>query len=465
MKVRLTKRVVEGSPIGSRDRFLWDTDIPGLGCKITPKGRRVYVLQYSTRGRTRRVTLGRHGADMTTEEARRRALRLRGHVADGDDPAQVRAVARAMPTVREFAGDVSKGYAEMRAERTGKDAADRSFLRDYAAIRKKLTSYQADRRNLQLYILPSIGHLRVDAVTGADVAHVQASMRDKPIQANRVLSLLGTMFNMAEALGLRAPGTNPTRHATRYAEKSRERFLSNAEIGYLGSALDAATRAGENASAIAAVRLLLLTGCRRDEIRMLRWDWVDVAASCLRLPDSKTGAKTVPLGAPAMQLLTDQKRLNDNPYVLPGKRRGRPFIAIQRAWVRLREGATVRLWADHYDEQVAGLVARLRARLGRDPTCAECLIAAKAARIELPVGLRDVHLHDLRHTHAAVGASSGESLLLIGKLLGHRQAATTARYAHLSDDPVRAAADRVSGRLAAALKGENADIRPFRPKR
>ena len=224
---------------------------------------------------------------------------------------------------------------------------------------------------------------------------------------------------MAEAWGVQPDGSNPTRHVQKYPERKVERYLSDAELARLGGALEDAANTGEHPSVIAAIRLLIFTGCRRDEILKLRWEYVDFERGCLNLPESKTGAKVVPLGAPALELLAKLPRNDGNPYVLPGKVPGKHFVGIQKAWERLRAQA----------------------------------------------GLSDVRLNDLRHTHASVGAAAGESLLVIGALLGHQQQATTQRYAHLSDDPVRAAAERIDEHLEAALKGRLGEVVPLKSER
>jgi integrase len=159
----------------------------------------------------------------------------------------------------------------------------------------------------------------------------------------------------------------------------------------------------ENPIALAAIRLLVLTGCRKSEILTLQWDHVDFERSCLRLPDSKTGAKVVQLGAPALAVLAKFPRVEN--YVLPGAAAGKHLVGLPRVWERLRKRAK----------------------------------------------LTDVRLHDLRHSFASVGAASGDSLLVIGKLLGHRDPKTTSRYAHLADDPLKAAADRISTNIALAM--------------
>ncbi len=467
MKIKLTKRSIEAAKPGSRDLFLWDTEVAGLGCKMTPKGRRVFVLQYWANGRARRVTLGRYGTELTVEQARTKARQLRGQVADGGDPAGARADARAMPTLATFA---------------------KRYLKEHAAEHKRPSSYAEDDRNVTNHIVPLLGDRKVSEITRANVERFKREVKEGkttkrekikagtakgktsrkgksrvvkggPIAANRCLALLSKMLNLAEAWGLRPDGSNPTRHVAKYQERKVERFLSNAEFARLGAVLEEAALAGEHASVISAIRLLILTGARRDEILSLRWEHVNFERGCLDLPDSKTGAKTIPLGAPALELLAGLVRVEDNPFVLPGARERQHYVGLGKAWRRLRARATVRTWADHPEEQVSGLVEGLTAKLGRTPTCDEC---REAAEFDLPPGLLDVRLHDLRHSYASMGAGLNESLHVIGALLGHKDTATTQRYAHLSDDPMRAAADRISGHLAAAMAGKSGEVVPLR---
>jgi integrase len=409
MRRKLTKRTVEAVAPGARDLFVWDTELPGFGVKVTPHGGRIYVLQYSRDGRDRRVTIGRHGIDVTVEQARGEAEILRGLIRTGRDPAAERASARAMPTLAELST---------------------AWLTDYAKPKKKASSIVEDRRLLDKHLLPKLGHLKVSTLTRADVERLQRSVsvrkqprrrsatgketieQPTPIRANRCLALLSTMLNFAERKGLLPPGANPCRHVERFPERKRSRFLSEAELARLGAVLAEAERLAEHPSVIAALRLLIFTGCRLGEILTLQWDDVDTERGCLRLRDSKSGPRSVTLGAPALAVLASLPPLEGNPYVLPGARAGGHYVALQKAWRRLRAEA----------------------------------------------GLEDVRIHDLRHSFASVGAGSGESLLIIGRLLGHSQASTTERYAHLADDPMKAAADRISERIAAAMQGSKAEV-------
>ena len=214
------------------------------------------------------------------------------------------------------------------------------------------------------------------------------------------------MFNLAELWGLRPNGSNPRKHIKKYREEKRERFLSAAELRRVGEVLREMEAEGlELPSAIAAVMLLILTGCRLNEIMTLRWEYVDLDAGVLNLPDSKTGAKTVHLGKPAIDTLRQLPRLPGNPWVIYGVKPEGRLTDLQPFWQRLRARA----------------------------------------------GLKDARIHDLRHTFASTAVAAGQGLPMIGKLLGHTQVATTARYAHLAADPVKAAAEQVSSAIARSI--------------
>jgi integrase len=283
-------------------------------------------------------------------------------------------------------------------------------------VKKKPRSVAGDRRMLRDLILPKLGKRKVEDVTRSEISRLHASLQKTPYQANRVLALLSKMFSLAERWGVRPDHSNPCRHVQKFRERKRTRFLSGEELARLGAELAASEGRGL-ALPVAAFRLLVLTGCRRGEILALRWSEVDLERGCLQLTDSKTGPKVVPLGAAAVALLAALPRDGGNPYVLPGEKPGTHLTDIGKAWQRLRRRA----------------------------------------------GLRDVRLHDLRHSFASVGAAAGLGLPILGAILGHQQPSTTARYAHLADDPLRAAADRISAEIAAALGGQpGGEVIPFK---
>ena len=247
-------------------------------------------------------------------------------------------------------------------------------------------------------------------VARAEIARLHLAMKDKPYQANRTLALLSKFFNWCEKHGFRVDGSNPCRHVDKYRERRHERFLSAQELARLGEALADAERAGKASPVIVgALRLLALTGARLSEILTLRWEHVDLENACLRLPNSKTGQKSIYLNAPALAVLNSLPRLEANPYVIPGERLGAHLVNLQKPWRRIRALAK----------------------------------------------LKDVRIHDLRHSFASVAAASGQSLYVIGSLLGHSQPQTTSRYAHLSADPLRAANDAVGMRIDAAMRSRS----------
>jgi integrase len=254
-------------------------------------------------------------------------------------------------------------------------------------------------------------------LTRPDIARLHHELSDKPYQANRVLAFLSALFNWAEKHGFRPDGSNPCRHVEKYREGRRERFLSQAELGRLGDALREAEQDKSCSPwVIAAIRLLTLTGARRNEILTLRWEHVNEDHGCLMLTDSKTGRKVVSLNAPALAVLQAIPRLERNPYVICGERAGRHLVNLEKPWRRIRAAAK----------------------------------------------LDGVRLHDLRHSYASVAAAGGQSLVIVGKMLGHSQPATTARYAHLADDPVRAASEAVGRYIASAMNhGASGEVMDF----
>lgn len=378
---KLTKRFVDSAEAREGDYFIWDDDLAGFGLRVLPSGRKSYIVQYRVGRRSRRISLGPTTV-ITCEQARTGAIKVISAARNGEDLADKRDADRRAITVREL--------------------ADR-FDREHVAVRVKDSTAKGYRRLLDRTILPALGRLRVMEVTRADVAKLHHDQRQIPYEANRCLEVISKMFSLAEMWGLRPDGSNPRKHIRKYPEEKRERFLSPAELKRVGEVLrEMETESIELPSAIAAVRLLILTGCRLNEIMTLKWSYLDVAGSALQLPDSKTGAKVVQLGQPALDVLLTIGRVEKNPWMIVGTKPGARLTDLQPFWQRVRARA----------------------------------------------GLKDARIHDLRHTFASTAVASGQGLPMIGKLLGHTQVQTTARYAHLATDPVRLAVNNVSSRLA-----------------
>ena len=360
----LTKRIVDRLPVDDKDSVFWDRELRGFGLRVYPSGAKVYVVQTRRAGRSKRVTVGRHG-DISPDQARKEAARIIARIKAGEPP--VPEVPKAEPTMAELAG---------------------RYQREYVAMHCKPATVAHYRIMLAKHIVPALGELTVAEVERKHLLEFQYALREKPTVANRTLDMLVQMFNLAEVWELRPSGKNPCRFVRRYQVQSQhERFLTPEELHRLGQALDAApVERLASLHAAAAIRLLVLTGCRRNEIFGLRWDDVDFEAGELQLRDSKAGARVVPLTPPPAEVLEDLPRVPGNPWVIPGKKRGTHQRNINDSWDRIRRRA----------------------------------------------GLAGVRLHDLRHSFASRALAMGESLSMIGKLLGHTQVQTKACSQSLS---------------------------------
>ncbi len=371
---KLTKRLVDQSSPEEKEQFIWDSDLKGFGLRVSPKGRKTYILQYRHGGRTKRLSLGTHGA-LAPDQARDLAKSNLGNIAGGSDPSGDRKRDRFAPTLSSL--------------------CDR-FINDYVPTRCKPRTQSEYKRCCDLFIKPELGMYRVQDVTRTEISKLHHKLKDKPYQANRVLGVLSKMFNLAEIWGLRPDGSNPTRHVEKYPEKKRERFLSPEEIQILWQTLDECVDDESETHHVAtAFKLLLLTGCRLSEIQTLKWDYI--RDDVIWLPDAKTGPRRVLLSSEAIALLQKTERMENNPYIIVGTIDGQHVTDLQKPWRRIRTKAN----------------------------------------------LEGVRIHDLRHTYASIAAMAGHSLPMIGKLLGHTQTQTTARYAHLADQTTRSAVNVV----------------------
>jgi integrase len=406
---RITKRTVDALKPNGSEFTVWDDAVSGFGVRVRPTGAMSYVVVYRAgsgrRAPVRRYTIAAVGK-IASEQARTRAKVILGSVAHGHDPAGQKAAERAMPTVAELANQ---------------------FMAEHVVPKRKARTAEFYRDILDRIVKPAVGTTKADKLTRRQVGKLHSSLSHTPFQANRVLAVIGSMYAFAGRAGVVVEGANPARGIDKFNESRRERFLTDEELGRLGQAIrDAETTGipwGVNKPtakhlpkyakrftqidrfAAAALRLLLFTGCRLREILNLRWEHVDLERGLLFLPDSKSGRKTVILNAPALTVLNGLQQVG--PYVVPGDNPESPRVDLKRPW----DGVTKR------------------------------------------AGLTGVRLHDLRHTYASFGAGGGLGLPVIGRLLGHTQASTTARYAHLDNDPLRRASEAIAGRIAAALEG------------
>ncbi|WP_158873912.1 tyrosine-type recombinase/integrase [Antarcticirhabdus aurantiaca] len=408
-RVRITKRFLDSLTPRDREFVHWDPDLAGFGVRVRPTGRMTYIVQYRAgSGRSapdRKVTLAPVGR-LTPDEARAEARRLLGSVAQGADPAGERQRRHAAMTINELAA---------------------AFMALHVKPKRKPKTAELYQHILEKFVLPALGAKSVADVTKADVMRLHHGMRDRPFMANRTLAVISSLFSWASKHEHVHEGLNPAARIETFVENRRERFLSTEELKRLGAALREAETVGipwepnlskptakhlpkpenrqtiVNPFATAAIRLLLFTGARLREILHLRWAEVDLARGLLFLPDSKTGRKTIVLSAPAIAVLHELPRTGV--FVIAGNSPDKPRSDLKRPW---------------------GLVSR-RAKL------------------------EGVRIHDLRHSFASFGAGGGLGLPIIGKLLGHTQASTTQRYAHLDTDPLRRASDAIALAISAAM--------------
>jgi integrase len=309
---------------------------------------------------------------------------------------------------------------ERRKERVALSVAQLAarFFAEHVDAKRKGSTAVHYRSLIDCYLLPKHGTRKAHDFTRVDLARLHLSIQDRPYQANRLLAVVASMYSFGERHGLVPEGYNPAARIERFPEARRERFLTTEELGRLGEAFRHFEGDGRFEEGVAALRLLLFTGARLSEILHLRWEHVDFERGLLLLPDSKTGRKAITLNVPALAVLQSIERIGA--FVIPGARPDTPRADLKKPWAAVIEAAS------------------------------------------LP-GLR---IHDLRHSFASVGAGSGLGLPIVGKLLGHTQAATTQRYAHLDADPVRRAADAIGATIAAALDRRTGDaVMPLDPRR
>ncbi|MFA4994773.1 MAG: site-specific integrase [Bdellovibrionales bacterium] len=404
MQGKITRRTVDALKApASGEILLWDTEIKGFGIRVRASGVKTYIFQYRMAGgrgsALQKHTIGKHGS-LTPEKAREIADELVQDVKHGKNPVEEKAKDRQSMTV----------------------AALCDLYLDDGCGTKKPSTILSDRGRIDRHIKPLLGKKKAkdvmradvqkflqDVATGKTACDVKTKLHGRAIveggkgTATRTVGLLGGIFTFAVERNICS--INPVRGVKRYKDHKSERFLSDREVTTLGEMLSKLERSKAiSPLCAAAIRLLLLTGCRKSEILSLKWNYIDFDRGYLRLPDSKTGEKAVPLGAPALQILSGMPRISD--WVFPALSGDGYMSGLPKVWERVRK---------------------------------------KAA-------LQDVRLHDLRHSFASFGAAAGDSLLVIGKLLGHKDSKTTSRYAHLSDDPVKAAANRISNAISAAMK-------------
>lgn len=405
---RLTKRTIDSLKKAKARYTVWDSDLKGFGLRVETTGTKTFIVRYRVgggrRGTPRQFKIGRYGK-LTPEGARDQATNVLAQVELGQDPQAERVAARETLTVSELCD---------------------LYLAEGIAT-KKASTVALDQIRIKRHIKPQIGTRKITEIDAGDIERLMNDIALGKVKAgatphtrggkgaaSRTVGLLSGIFNFAVTRKL--CDANPTKGVARFKDTRRERFLSPKELGVLGDALTAAAADGAHPYHVAIIRLLALTGARKNEIARLRWSEVDFERGLLQLEDSKTGRKAIRLGA-AAQVVLKEIEPKDSPYVFPDPRDTRlPIRNLDWAWVGFRKRA----------------------------------------------GMEDLRIHDLRHSFASVAVAGGAGLHLIGKLLGHSHVATTSRYAHLADDPVKEAADKVSRSISNAMGGLGGEVRPMK---
>lgn len=417
---RLSKKAVDELQPRDKQYVCYDASLAGFGVKVYPSGRKSFVVEYrpgagGRRVAKKRLVIGKFGT-MTCEQARNLARQQLAEVQLGADPSQQKSATRKMLSFEEM----GKEYLEKAAPGRLKQST--------------ITNYEI---NLRRHANPHLGKIKIAEIARSDLTQMHSTIGEKsPVTANRVLETVSVVFRYAQDIGAVAEGHNPTQGIRSFKENRRERYLSEDEFVRLGEALELAENEGipwanldrqvqpkhamkvENqrtvfsGSAIDAIRMLIFTGCRLREILHLTWGEVDLERGLLFLTDSKTGARAVVLNNLAQDILNRQPRSSS--FVFPsefvatdenGNLEDRPLADLNKPWRAVRRHA----------------------------------------------GIEDVRLHDLRHSFASVGASAGMGLPIVGALLGHKQAATTERYAHLDASPLRQASDEIAAKIASSM--------------
>jgi len=399
--MKISKRSIDQLTAISKDRFYWDDSLKGFGLKVYKSGRIAFIVQGRLNGRVRRYTLGAFGSPWTADVARAQALQYLAKLAVGIDP-----------TVEEKAKRLHGNLKKLTM----------TYLRD-GNLHKKPRTRDVEERFIHRHVVPLLGSKKLteinkqdlqrfmnDIVAGKTATDERTGPRGRAIvkggkgAANRALAVVSALFNYAIDAGI--CDKNPTIGIKKFRLKRHDRYLTLDELERLGASLDYAENSGQSPFAIAAIRFLLLTGCRSGEALNLQWEWIDYEHRLAKLPDSKTGQRVLLLGEGAIALLNRLECVKGSPLVFPSSKGGTTPISIQKVWRGVRAEAQ----------------------------------------------MDDLRLHDLRHNFASSAVSSGQSLYIVSKLLGHTQVQTTQRYAHLAPNPMREAADEVSNRLALMIR-------------
>ena len=379
---KLIKSLIDQSSSRDKDYFVWDSEVKGFSCRIWPSGKKTYMFVYRSPLTQKKIFLkvGVHG-NITVDEARLEAKKLSGVIASGHDP------------------KVQKQEKILEQ----KQAMLFGAFFDIFKEKYMVTAYKdSGRHNMGLanvHVLPRFAEKKLDEITSRDIKLFLESLAHITTTANRCFALLSIMFKKAEEWEYLPPKSNPCNGVKKYKENKKQRFLSRPELLKLEESLNQQEREQKGSYyTVNAIRLSLYIGCRKSNILNLQWKDVHLKEHYVHLPDTKTGESACPLNKKAYDLLVSLKRQEGNPYVFPGKVPGKQLKEIKTAWRKILKRASIK-------------------------------------------GFR---VHDLRHSFASLSLSQGVDLYTVSKLLGHKNIATTTRYAHLELEHLKEATNKMS---------------------
>ena len=375
--MKLTNKKIDQLIPDTKSYIVWDNEIRGFGVRVNLNSKKTFILKYRIgQGRSARVrkpVIGTYGV-MKVDEARKIARKWLLEASEGNDPKEV-----------DKTTILLKDFCNV-------------YLQQHANIKKKLSSVIEDKRLMRLHIIPNFGNVCLKEITRAMITKHHQSMYQTPHGANRFLSLMSKMMNLAERWEYRPLNSNPCRHIERYKEEGRQIYLSMEQIEKIGHVIKQMEQT-ESIFVLSAIKLLLFTGRRTGEILTLKWDYIDFENSKMNLPDTKTGAKSFFFSPTVKQILLNLP--NKEGFVFKSVLKDKRVTTVRHIWKKI----------------------------------------CKLAKIE------NVRVHDLRHTYASLAVQNGYSLPIISKMLGHADIKTTQRYAHLHDDPVNQAVEKIDQQL------------------
>ncbi|MGC1467827.1 MAG: tyrosine-type recombinase/integrase [Sphingorhabdus sp.] len=408
---KINKKAVDTAIPNGRDYVIWDSELPGFGLRVFASGKRSYVLQYRSLGRSRRYTIGLHGV-WTPESARLEAKAQLGRIARGDNPAEEKQLDHQALTVKQlcdlYRADLEAGLILGKGGRS-----------------KKAKTIYTDLGRIKRHIIPLLGTRRVKDLTRADATKLlkdvmagktrttvktdklrgKSIVRGGPGTASRTLGLFGAILTYAINMGI--IDNNPAHGIRKPKDQVRQRRLTEAEYRTLGRMLAEFSSDHAYSTSVDIIRLLALTGCRRSEIIGLRWDEVDFEGSCLRLAESKEGYSIRPVGLPVLEILEDRRPYADGEFIFTGQRNSPVFGAFPHHWDRIFKGSA----------------------------------------------LDGVTAHVLRHSFASLANDLGFTEVTIAALVGHAKGSVTSKYIHTLDSALVMAADTIAGYIDGLLEG------------